>query len=448
MSIPTELGKTWEGRLIDGKYPLQKWIGGSDHSAVFVTGANGMPAQRLAIKLIDTANLDVNVQLSCWADAAKLSNPLLLRSFAYGRGEVDNTSLLYFVAEFAEENLAEVIPLRALSESEAVDLLRPAAEALADLHQAGFVHGHIKPANIMAVGTQLKLSADGICKKGEHVPTGETGAYDAPEIQVTGATPASDIWSLGMTLLAVLTQSETKEKISGIPGSITQPLHGIIQQCLQLDPARRCSARDILEQLSGGRRFERQTSRDAVIAPASPVKEHTAAPRVRKTFATPWVIVAAAILTFALLFWIGHSIGGHDKNGAASEAQPASSSASADPNTGTPASTTQMPSQNGVTRGTVLQQVMPDVSRGALHTIRGQLKVGIEVQVDGSGNVSYAKMVSAGPSRYFATRSLEAARRWRFNPPQINGQAVPSDWVLRFQFARTSAQVAPTEIKP
>jgi len=96
----------------------------------------------------------------------------------------------------------------------------------------------------------------------------------------------------------------------------------------------------------------------------------------------------------------------------------------------------------------VLQQVQPDVSRNALNTITGRLKVSVQVAVDASGNVSQAKFVSHGPSQYFANRAMAAAQRWKFNPPQVNGRAVASEWLLRFQFARTSIQVFPAEVKP
>jgi TonB family protein len=91
---------------------------------------------------------------------------------------------------------------------------------------------------------------------------------------------------------------------------------------------------------------------------------------------------------------------------------------------------------------------MPDVSRGALNTVRGHIKVGVQVSVDTSGNVSQTHLISAGPSKYFANKALAAARGWTFTPPQTNGQASPSKWILRFQIARSSIQVFPAEIKP
>src|ERR1035441_9368145 len=108
--------KTWEGRAVDGKFPLRQWLGGSDHSAVFLTERSGRESQRAAIKLIPAGNLylenlDEAAQLSRWAAAARLSRPHLIRLFEYGRCQIGDTRLLYVVMEYAEENLAEILPL-------------------------------------------------------------------------------------------------------------------------------------------------------------------------------------------------------------------------------------------------------------------------------------------------------------------------------------------------
>jgi TonB family protein len=96
----------------------------------------------------------------------------------------------------------------------------------------------------------------------------------------------------------------------------------------------------------------------------------------------------------------------------------------------------------------VVQQVLPDVSRSALRTIHGKFKVGVVVAVDSSGNVTLAKFGSRGPSKYFADRALQAARKWTFRPPQVDGQNVPSEWALKFEFGRTATDVYPSQTAP
>jgi TonB family protein len=120
----------------------------------------------------------------------------------------------------------------------------------------------------------------------------------------------------------------------------------------------------------------------------------------------------------------------------------------------TPPTQTPAPfSQNGAqaqkkVAGSVLHQVMPEPSRSAQNTITGTLKVSVQVSVDASGDVSQANFVSPGPSRYFANQALAAARRWKFTPPQLDGQPTASEWVLRFQFKRTSVQAFPAQVSP
>ena len=206
MRTPVELLKKWESRLIDEKFPLRQWLGGSEHSAVFLTERSEKESQKLAIKLIPSEDLDEDAQLARWADAAKLSHPHLIRLFECGRSQIDETPFLYVVMEFAEEDLAQILPQRPLTPGEVTEMLPPTAEALAFLHQAGFAHTRIKPSNIMAVDNQLKISADAIRKTGERDSAGDATAYTAPEVATGGVSPAADVWSLGIMLLAVLTQ--------------------------------------------------------------------------------------------------------------------------------------------------------------------------------------------------------------------------------------------------
>jgi len=139
---------------------------------VFLTERTGGGPQKAAIKLIraevfSAGNFDEAAQLSRWADSAKLSHPHLIRLFESGRGQIDASNFLYVVMEYAEENLAQILPQRALSPEEVKEMLPPTAETLALLHQAGFAHGRIKPSNIVAVDNQLKISADSLRKAGE-----------------------------------------------------------------------------------------------------------------------------------------------------------------------------------------------------------------------------------------------------------------------------------------
>jgi TonB family protein len=440
MSVPIELWKNWEGKLVDGTFPLRKWLGGSDHSAVFVTERTARAPQKTAIKLIPAESPSSSAQLARWTDAARLAHPHLIQLFEHGRTEIDGTPIFYVITELADENLAEVIPVRSLSSDEVIAVLRPAAEALQFLHNAGFVHGRIKPSNILAVGEQLKLSADSIRKVNEPEASLATRAYAAPEAGSVGFTPASDVWSLGLTLLTVSRQAEPKvgtgsARQVSIPQTLPQPVRGIIEHCVQTEPSKRPSASDILNQISGQRS---QSDRDAVTSRTHPSKA--------KNESRISTLVPIGLVALLLLTWIGSRVFGHHSTPA-----PAVGIQTTQPDTkAEPAAppATQAPPRTGLVRGTVRKQVSPDVSRSALHTITGRLKVVVRASVDAFGNVTTVKLTSPGPSAYFSTRAVAAARQWKFNPPLVNGQAAASEWLLRFQFTRSSAQVVPSEIKP
>jgi len=446
MSTPTELWKNWQGRAV-GRFPLARWVGGSDHSAIFFTERFREKQQKpAAVKLIPAEGLDEDAQLARWAGAAKLSHPHLIRLFEQGRCAIDGTRLLYVVMEYAEENLAEILPQRPLSPAELSEMLRPTAEALAYLHQSGFAHGRIRPSNIMAVDNQLKISADRLGKAGERGVVSSPSAYDAPELASSGPSPAADVWSLGVTLVAVLTQNEPKlEKGNrvqvAVPETIPQPFREIARLCLQVDPQRRCTVAEILSQLDT-LPLQTNASADAKIGEA-----RVAQPRPKR-----WILVPIVVAALFLVAWVGNKFMSHQPAVPAAETRPASAPpAPADtPAKQAPApfSENKTPAQKGIVRGSVLQQVLPDVSRSAQNTVSGHVKVSVQVSVDAAGDVSQAKFISAGPSKYFADRALAAARRWKFTPPQVDGQAAASEWVLRFQFGRTSTQVFPAEIKP
>jgi TonB family protein len=436
INTPAGLGKTWAGKVVDKKFPLRQWLGGSDHSTVFLTERAG--SRKAAIKLIPAKNLDEDAQLSRWASIAKLSHPHLMQLFECGRCQIDGTRLLYVVMECAEENLGEVLPVRPLSPAEASEMLPPVAQALGYLHRAGFVHSRIAPSNITAVDNQLKLSTDSIQKIGEVEGTRAASAYDAPEVAITGPSAAADIWSLGVTLLAVMTQNAPKVSTGNgsavaVPKTIPQPLYEIARQCLQIDPQQRGTVHDIVRRL-----------RALSVTSAAKVEEQK--PRQSSN---RWILALVVLAALLLGVWLSVEILVHRTPTHATDSQSATAQAPADTSaTQSPAPFSSKGGQNGVTRGSVLQKVEPEVSRNAQNTITGRLKVSVKVAVDASGNVTQANFLTHGPSQYFANKALAAAERWKFNPPQVDGRPAASEWLLHFQFGRTSILVLPEEVKP
>jgi len=167
--------KQCEGELAGGEFPLERYLGGSEGSAVFLTRfASG----RAVIKLVLAGQAQAGELVERWNRAATLRHPHLVRIFAAGTGELAGMPLAYFVMEYAEENLAEVLSERPLTTDETRDMLRSVADALAYLHGQGLVHGNLKPSNILAVEDTVKISSE----------------------TVSAGDPAADIRALGVAL--------------------------------------------------------------------------------------------------------------------------------------------------------------------------------------------------------------------------------------------------------
>src|SRR6266852_561716 len=426
----TALWKAWEGRVVDGKFPLRKWLGGSDHSAVFLTELGSQQGRKAAIKLV-AARVTDDKQLSRWRAAAQKSHPHLIHIFETGRCEFDGTTLLFLVTDYAEEDLAQILPHRPLTPAETRALLPPVLEALDYLHTHGLVHGHIQPSNIFAVDNRVKLSAEGISPPGLSTPSGaQPNVYNAPELATGKIFPASDVWSLGFTLVAALTQhppvGERPDRDPTVPEIVPEPFRGIARDCLRSDPQQRCSITDIRFRLQPG----------STLVPAASKK-----PAKTNRFGLS-TMVPIAILLLALTF-VGVRLFTHsDKPSSA-----ASTTSEQPPEVSAPRASSRSTSANSDAKSaktssdTVVRQVIPDVPRSARNTIQGKILVKVRVDVDASGKVKSARLVLPGPSKYFAGLALKAAQKWEFSPPEGHDQNRSRTWILRFQFGRASTQV-------
>src|SRR5215472_636527 len=238
-----DFGTTWIGHGIDSRFPLQKYLGGSQNSAVFLTQIGGPEGVQAVIKLVLASSRNAEAQLALWRTAARLSHPHLLRIFDGGRCWVAGNDLIFVVMEYAEENLGEVLPRRALTPAEGYAMLRPIMDALKYLHKEGFVHAHLRPSNVMAADEQLKISADEILPVGGFKGPLQTSIYDPPEFTAGKISPAADVWSLGAILTEALTRKSTSQ--NGAYTGLPKPFGEIVHHCLRDEPAARWTIADI-----------------------------------------------------------------------------------------------------------------------------------------------------------------------------------------------------------
>ena len=160
----SDAGRLFELRrspcLIDGRFTLLRFLGGTESSSVFLTELGDEPKRKAAIKFISADQVDAEASIAQWEAARTLSHPHLIALLEHGRSELDGQDLLYAVTEYADEVLSEILPERPLTPAETREMLGPILDALAFLHGRDLVHGHLKPSNIMVVNDRLKLSAD------------------------------------------------------------------------------------------------------------------------------------------------------------------------------------------------------------------------------------------------------------------------------------------------
>jgi serine/threonine-protein kinase len=216
-----------------------------------------------------------------------------------GRHADDQQDVFFAVMEYADDNLGEVVPGRALTPVEAHQMLVPTLDALNYLHGQGIVHGNIKPANIMAAGDQLKLSSDGVRPVGKSQGSvGPGNQYDAPEVATGAVSPSADIWSLGMTLVEALTGhlpawDRGDENDPKLPEYIPRPFNDIAKHCVSRDPTLRWSATEIRKRLDAPpvtvkeAVAKQQISADAELQEAAvPAAQRSVlSPQARETFA-------------------------------------------------------------------------------------------------------------------------------------------------------------------
>lgn len=495
--------KEWEGRVVNKEFRLGEYLGGSERAGVFMT-QYGPESLKAAVKLIPVGTWDqatAEAELARLQSARGLSHPHLLQIFEAGRTTLDDSDIIFVVMEYADEDLSQILPERPLEAGEIREMLGPALDALSYLHGKGFVHGRLKPANLMAIGDQLKLSSDGISATGQRRwPPEERSEYDAPEIGQSESLAASDVWSLGMLLVMALTQRFPGWDVSGtqplLPPNVPAPFDDIARHCLQRDPGVRCSVADIASRLGVRIAAETATAKSELppapasrrpaprpqLAPQSAAPQQRIAasqsfPYQRRSNAGPYIAVAAVlvivgILVVPRLFRSGKinsqavslaanstapartpsaaskQIAQVRDQGASSEAGGGANLRASSEEVERPAATRGKAPRRALTAGQVAEQVVPDVPQSARDTIHGTVRVRVRLSVDTAGNVTEAELDNPGPSKYFARLALEAAQQWKFEPPKMQGQNVLSDWLLQFQFTGQGTKVIPVQSDP
>jgi len=270
-----------EGRLIAGRYRIDKLIGSGAMSLVYAA-LDLRLSRQVAIKFMrPTHSAELTERLFREAKtAARANHPAVVTVFNYGT-DLD-TQLNYIVMELLRgEDLATRLERETRLPVEAVLRIgSEIADVLAHLHQIRVIHRDLKPANIFLVqrglrGEECKLLDFGVARELDLqslTASGEvigTLAYMAPE-QIDSASQVdarSDIYALGVVLFeclvgerpyraasiaehASLVLTSKAPMLDERSAMLPAPLMQVVMRCLQREPsARFASARELCDAL-------------------------------------------------------------------------------------------------------------------------------------------------------------------------------------------------------
>ena len=416
-----EQWKKLEGQTLDGLFPLRRYTGGSSASAVFLTeyGGGKSNPERAAIKIVPASDPAANDQrLAAWQTASMLGHENLIRIFAAGECQVEGENFLYVVMEYADEDLSQVIPERPLTVQETREMLGPLLSALAYLHQQGFVHGHLKPSNILASEDKLKISSDSFSAAGN-------------------LSPANDVAGVGLLLTEVLTQ--------GAPGArpLPEPFREIAEGCLAPDPLQRWTISDIAARLRG----QSPNRAGQRLVQTAPERGSEIGLEEERSRSGPWIAIAVvAVLGLAAwVIWYGRSSKGSapptstpapvaNSIAPAPAANPAAQAPPSQPKTA--ASFVRRPANDLVAR-----QVLPEIPKNARDTIKGKVPVNVRVRVSAAGDVLDASTEGPKSSKYLSGLTVKAARQWKFASSDA-----PQEFLLRFILRKDETTVSVSKL--
>jgi eukaryotic-like serine/threonine-protein kinase len=313
-----ELWNEYEGRTIDGLFPLTKLLRPEGRSAFFATSnGTGVPT---VIRLIESHFDDAEI-LARWQAISALDHAHLVQLKKFGQVELDGTSLVYVVMEPVEANLGEILQERRLTVLETRQVATSLLSALEAMHLNGFVHEHVEPGNVMAVGEEIKLRSDCI----REAPEGEEGRE----------AKRRDVHDFSAVLLRALTQQRTLEAASrDLP--LPEPFEQIVRKgisgewglgeiaaalrVVDATPAARPAVRDVPAPVP----VERPVVAAEVASPSRadsirvPVEEEPQGFNLRKI-----AYGVGALLIVFLIWFFAHGRSGHESGAAPETAAPA-----------------------------------------------------------------------------------------------------------------------------
>jgi serine/threonine protein kinase len=198
--------------------------------------------------------------------AASLHHPNIATVYDFGEAESADGSGVrrpYLVMELVDgQPLSALLrPGSPMDPAAVRELLAQAADGLGAAHAAGIVHRDVKPANLLVTpDRRVKITDFGIARAAEGIGLTQTGEvmgtpqYLSPEqAQGLTATPASDVYSLGVVAFECLTGrrpftgdtavatalAHLREPVPDLPATIPSDLATVVHAAMSKKPEER-----------------------------------------------------------------------------------------------------------------------------------------------------------------------------------------------------------------
>ncbi|XP_020886128.1 MAP3K epsilon protein kinase 1 isoform X3 [Arabidopsis lyrata subsp. lyrata] len=258
-----------KSKTLDNKYMLGDEIGKGAYGRVY-KGLDLENGDFVAIKQVSLENI-VQEDLNTIMQEIDLLKNLNHKNIVKYLGSSKTKTHLHIILEYVENgSLANIIKPNKFGpfpESLVAVYIAQVLEGLVYLHEQGVIHRDIKGANILTTKEGLvKLADFGVATKlneadvNTHSVVG-TPYWMAPEvIEMSGVCAASDIWSVGCTVIELLTCVPpyydlqpmpalfriVQDDNPPIPDSLSPDITDFLRQCFKKDSRQRPDAKTLL----------------------------------------------------------------------------------------------------------------------------------------------------------------------------------------------------------
>lgn len=194
------------------KYSIIKEVGRGSFGSVF-QAMDKQSGEVVAIKRL-------NQVFNSWEECLSLREVKSLKKMHHSnivklKEIIGENNILYFVFEYMECNLYQLMETRTMpfSETEVREWCFQVFNGLAHMHECGYFHRDLKPENLLVSGSTIKIADFGLAREiDSSSPYSEyvtTRWYRAPEIMLAAPMygPAVDMWAMGAIMAEMLTQT-------------------------------------------------------------------------------------------------------------------------------------------------------------------------------------------------------------------------------------------------